>query len=87
MGLVSWLSKKGFGELLADYGELPTDQHGWRVSASLRQIKEQQPYLLLKWEQGDSNRVWTSLACTPETYDKLEHIIRDSREKISKPAS
>jgi len=87
MGLLSWFSKKGFGEVLADYGELATDQHGWRVSASLRQIKDHQPYLLLKWEQGDSNRVWTSLACTQETYDKLEHIIRDSREKISKPAS
>ena len=87
MGLLSWFSKKGFGEVLADYGDLPTDQHGWRVSATLRQIKDKPPYLLLKWEEGDSHRVFTSLACTPEVYEKLEHIIRDSRDKITKPVA
>ena len=82
MGFLSWFSKKGFGEVLADYGELPGEQHGWRVaSATLRQIKDKRPYLLLRWEQHDSHRVWTSLACTREVYEKLEHIIRDAREK------
>ena len=86
MGLFSWFKKKGFGDVLADYGELPSDLHGWRLSVTLRQIKQQPPYLHLKWEQGDSHRVWTSLACTPEVFDKLEQIIRDSREKITNPA-
>jgi hypothetical protein len=70
--------------VLADYGDLPTNQHDWRVSVTLRRIKEEPPYLLLKWEEGDSHRVWTSLACTPAVYEKLEHIIRDSRDKTSK---
>ena len=81
MSLFSWFKKRAFGDVLEDFGELP-GQHGWRVSVSLRQIPEQPPYLLLRWEQGDSNRVFTSLACTPEIYDRLETIIRESRKRV-----
>jgi hypothetical protein len=81
MSFFSWFKKKAFGEVLKDFGYLPS-QHGWTVSVSLRQIREQPPYLLLRWEQGDSNRVFTSLACTPEVYDGLETIIRESRKRI-----
>jgi hypothetical protein len=83
MGLLSWLDKKYFGEVIADYGGLPTDQLGWRVSVTLRQIKGKQPHLLLKWKKGGYG-ILTSLQCTPETFEKLDHIIRDSREKVSK---
>jgi len=82
MSFFSWFRKKAFGEELLDFGELPSDTHGWRVSASLRQIRDQPPYLLLRWEQGDSNRVFTSLACTPDVYAKLESIIEKARRKI-----
>lgn len=81
MRFLSWFKKKAFGELLEDYGELPS-QLGWRVAISLRQIREEPPYLLLRWEQGDSNRVFTCLACTPEVYEKLESIIRESRKRV-----
>ena len=81
MSIFSWFKKKAFGEVLQDFGELPAE-HGWRVAISLRQIREQQPYLLLRWEQGDSNRVFTSLPCTPEVYERLETIIRDSRKRV-----
>jgi hypothetical protein len=83
MGLLSWINKKGFGEVLADYGQIPSNQHGWRVSVSLRRIKDKAPHLLFQWEEGESNRAWTSLACTPEVYDKLEQIIQDSRRKAT----
>ncbi len=82
MGLLSWINRKGFGQVLADYGQIPSEQHGWRVSVSLRQIKDKAPYLLFQWEEGDSNRAWTSLACTPEVYEKLEQIIQDARRKV-----
>jgi hypothetical protein len=82
MSFFSWFRKKAFGDELADFGELPSKTHGWRVSVSLRQIREQPPYLLLKWEQGDSNRVFTSLACTPEVYEKLETVLHEARKRI-----
>jgi hypothetical protein len=81
MSFFSWFKQKAFGEVLQDFGELPP-QHGWRVSVSLRQIRDQPPYLLLRWQQGDSNRVFTSLACTPQVYDRLETIIHESRKRI-----
>jgi hypothetical protein len=83
MGLLSWINKKGFGEVLADYGEIPGHHHGWRVSVSLRQIKDKPPFLLFKWEEGASHRAWTSLVCTPEVYEKLQQIIDDSRQKVA----
>jgi len=82
MRLLSWFKKKAFGEELVDFGELPSQTQGWRVSVSLRQIREQSPYLLLRWQQGDSNRVFTSLACTPEVYGKLQTIIQEARKKV-----
>jgi hypothetical protein len=81
MSFFSWFKKKAFGEELLDFGELPSDAHGWRVSASLRQIRDQPPYLLLRWKQGDSNRVFTSLACTSDVYAKLESIIGEARKR------
>ncbi len=81
MSFFSWFKKKAFGEVLQDFGELPSE-HGWRVSISLRQIREQPPYLLLRWELGGENQVFTSLACTPEIYDRLETIIRESRKRV-----
>jgi hypothetical protein len=84
MKLFSWMGKKAFGDVVADYGELPSNEHGWRVSVTLRRIREQPPYLLFKWEQGDSNRFWTSLACTPEVYERLENILRDSRDHVDR---
>ena len=82
MSFFSWFKKKAFGEELADFGELPSKAHGWRVSVSLRQIRDQPPYWLLKWEEDDSHRIWTSLACTPEVYEKLETIVRETRKTI-----
>jgi hypothetical protein len=82
MNLFSWFKKKAFGEELLDFGALPSDLHGWRVSASLRQIRDQPPYLLLRWEHGGNNRVFTSLACTPDVYAKLDGIIGEVRRRI-----
>jgi len=82
MSFFSWFKKKAYGEELVDFGELPSATHGWRVAVSLRQIREQPPYLLLKWELGGENSVVTTLACTPEVYEKIESIIQESRKKI-----
>ena len=87
MGLISWINKNGFGEILADYGQLPSDQHGWRVAVSLRRIKDQAPFLLFQWEQGDSNRAWTSLACTPDVLNKLETILQETRQRTTSAQS
>jgi hypothetical protein len=78
----SWFRKKAFGEVLADFGELPSDLHNWRVCLRLRQIGCQPPYLQLKWTLCGDNRVWTSLACTPENFARLETIIRESRRHL-----
>ena len=82
MRLFSWFKKKGFGDVLADYGKLPSDLHGWQVSVKLRQIPDKQPYLQLKWELGGENRLWTSLACTPEVFARLETIMRECRSQV-----
>jgi len=84
MGLFSWFKKKSFGEVLADYGNLPSDLHGWQVSIKLRQIPGKHPYLQLKWELAGDNRMWTSLACTPEVLSRLEVIIRECRSQVEK---
>jgi len=82
MGFSSWFKKKGFGAVLADYGKLPSDLHGWQVSVELRQIPGKQPYLQLKWELGGENRLWTSLACTPEVFARVETIMRECRSQV-----
>ena len=82
MGFFAWFKKKGFGEVLADYGKLPSDLHGWQVSVKLRQIAGKQPYLQFKWELGGENRLWTSLACTPEVFERLETIMRECRPQV-----
>ena len=82
MRIFSWFRKKAFGDELVNFGQLPSEMHGWRVTVTLRQIREQPPYLLFKWELGGENEVHTSLACTPEVYAKMETIIQESRKRI-----
>jgi len=43
MSFFSWFKKKAFGEELVNFHELPSETHGWRISVSLRQIREQPP--------------------------------------------
>jgi len=82
MGIFSWFKKKSFGEVLADFGRLPSDLHGWQVSVKLLQMPGKQPYLQLKWELGGDNRFWTSLACTPEVFARLATIMRECRSQV-----
>ena len=88
MRLISWSKslfvKKGFGEVITDFGELPSDLHSWRVHVKLRRIGEQPPYLQFRWELAGDNRLWTSLACTPEVFAQLETIIQESRSQSDK---
>jgi hypothetical protein len=88
MGLISWFSswfsKKSFGEVIMDFGELPSHLHSCRVHVKLRKIGRQPPYLQFKWELAGENRLWTSLACTPQVFARLETVIQESRNQLDK---
>ena len=77
MGLFSWFGEKFFGDVITDYGTLPSQVNGWSVSITLRKKGDGSPYLLFKWRYG-TNTTWTSLACSREVRERLESILRDS---------
>ncbi|HSY42267.1 MAG TPA: hypothetical protein VK811_00045, partial [Candidatus Acidoferrum sp.] len=53
------------GSVIADFGTLPANQHGWTVSISLRQPKSGRPNLVFKWQSG-GDTTWTKLEASPE---------------------
>jgi len=91
--LMSLISKIGnkvgetlLGSVIADFGTLPMNQHGWTVSISLRQQKSGHPNLVFKWQSG-GDTTWTKLEASPETISKLEGILRETRDQVEKPAT
>ena len=74
------------GSVIADFGTLPTNQHGWTVSISLRQQKSGCPNLVFKWQSG-ADTTWTKLEASPETISKLERILHETRNQIERPVA
>jgi hypothetical protein len=90
MSLISKIGKlageKLLGTVIADYGTLPTNSHGWTVSITLRAKKDKTPHLVFKWKNGNST-AWESLEATPQTIDRLQTILCDVRTHVESAGS
>jgi hypothetical protein len=82
MSYVSKMRQRAYGDLVADYGTLPSDIHGCRVAVTLWKHESETPYLRFRWELADGQTILTSLECTPKVYEQLDTIIRESRKRV-----
>lgn len=83
MGIFSTLKAKFvtaiMGELITDFGTLPTDQHGRAMSLSIRRYPGQEPHLQVKYGgRGDSHHF--QIACSSAWAEQLERVAQEMRK-------
>jgi hypothetical protein len=75
------LSEKILGVVIADFGTLPANEHGWTLSLTLRRKNAECPNLVFKWQSPGHTDI-QSVAATPGTLEQLESIIGKARKAV-----
>jgi hypothetical protein len=87
MGLFSDLKQKLktnlIGEVIADFGSLPTDDHGGQLSLSLRRRPGRPPHLQLQW-QSVRQTEHKQIACSAEWIQQFERVAEEMRKHCGK---
>ena len=80
------IGEKILGTVVTDFGTVPISKHGWNVAITLRKKGAGDYHLVFGWHYAGST-TWESLEASPETLDKLESIVLESRRQIEKAAA
>ena len=75
------VATKLLGELITDFGSLPTDEHGRELAMSIRRFPGNKPHLQLKWTGTGETEYW-QIMCSEDWAKQLERVAAEMRKEL-----